>query len=175
MLEIPPTISPRLRNALKELGVTSLNQIAALDPVEVHRDLGWAGLRNAGQRSLSELAGVLNQFGLRLRLFTPKDLEEHDANGGSSHRMAQGNRFVIKAGGYEKEARPEPKPEAIKYLDARALEQRLCHNRSTIFRWYKAGRFPVPKYLMSKRVWLLTDIEDWERSNLTSTAPRGPK
>lgn len=47
-------------------------------------------------------------------------------------------------------------------IGVRELEARLGVDRSTIWRWYRASKFPAPHYLADRRVWLLSDVEAWE-------------
>jgi predicted DNA-binding transcriptional regulator AlpA len=47
------------------------------------------------------------------------------------------------------------------------LEARFNADRSTIWRWYKSGRFPAPEYLADRRVWRLDVIEAWEAERLS--------
>ena len=57
------------------------------------------------------------------------------------------------------------------------LEQRLNVDRSTIFRWYKTGRFPEPTYLDDRRVWPLDAVLAWEAERLArpASARRGAR
>lgn len=50
------------------------------------------------------------------------------------------------------------------------LERRLGVERSTIYRWYRAGKFPEPHFLMERRVWFLGEIEAWERQQMARPA-----
>jgi predicted DNA-binding transcriptional regulator AlpA len=36
--------------------------------------------------------------------------------------------------------------------------------RSTIRRWYRSDRFPKPRYYGSRRMWLLSEVEEWIRT-----------
>jgi predicted DNA-binding transcriptional regulator AlpA len=56
----------------------------------------------------------------------------------------------------------------VQRVGIRQLSARLGVDRSTIWRWYRAGRFPVPHYLGERRAWLLSDVEAWERECITS-------
>ncbi len=40
----------------------------------------------------------------------------------------------------------------------------------TIWRWYRAGKFPAPHYLGSRRFWFLNEIEAWEREQMARSA-----
>ncbi|MHB8876153.1 MAG: helix-turn-helix transcriptional regulator [Myxococcaceae bacterium] len=51
-------------------------------------------------------------------------------------------------------------------LGVRELETRLGIDRSTIWRWYKAGKFPEPHYLGDRRLWLLSEIEAFEAERM---------
>ena len=51
------------------------------------------------------------------------------------------------------------------------LERRLAMDRSTVWRWYRAGKFPAPHYIGVRRCWWLEEIEKWEREQLTRPAP----
>jgi predicted DNA-binding transcriptional regulator AlpA len=56
-------------------------------------------------------------------------------------------------------------------LGVAELEQRLNVDRSTIWRWYKAGRFPVPHFLVdNRRAWFLHEVEAWERDQMARPA-----
>ena len=46
------------------------------------------------------------------------------------------------------------------------LSRRLGVDRSTIWRWYRAGRFPAPHYLGERRMWIIADVEAWERERM---------
>ncbi len=56
--------------------------------------------------------------------------------------------------------------ELVERIGIAALEKRLGVERSTIFRWYRAGTFPEPHYLCDRRVWFLADVEQWEREQM---------
>lgn len=47
-----------------------------------------------------------------------------------------------------------------------ALEARLGVDRSTIWRWYRAGKFPEPEYIADRRTWRLDIVEGWEAQQL---------
>jgi predicted DNA-binding transcriptional regulator AlpA len=51
-----------------------------------------------------------------------------------------------------------------RYLGIAEIERRYQKQRSTIFRWTKAGRFPQPVYLGNRRAWALTALLAWEAS-----------
>ena len=51
-------------------------------------------------------------------------------------------------------------------LNIRMLEERLCCNRQTIWRWYKKGRFPEPHYLGQNRLWFEAEVEAWEQEQM---------
>lgn len=53
------------------------------------------------------------------------------------------------------------------WLGVKELEQRGFGDRSTIYRRYKRGEFPAPQYLGNKRVWRASDIERWQREQLS--------
>ena len=50
------------------------------------------------------------------------------------------------------------------------LELRTGVDRSTLWRWYKAGKLPAPHYLGDKRVWFLSEIEAWEAEQMARPA-----
>lgn len=60
---------------------------------------------------------------------------------------------------------------AVVRLGAKELEARLGVNRSTFYRWYKAGRFPEPHFIGDRRMWFLSEVEAWERE----TVAKSPK
>lgn len=60
----------------------------------------------------------------------------------------------------------EPVSTAVTRIGIAELASRLGVDRSTIWRWYQAGRFPRPHYLGERRVWLLSDVEAWERERM---------
>lgn len=47
------------------------------------------------------------------------------------------------------------------------LERRLDVDRSTIWRWYRAGKFPTPHYLGDRRLWFLAEVEAWELKQMS--------
>lgn len=53
-------------------------------------------------------------------------------------------------------------------LGVRDLEARLGIDRSTIWRWYRAGKFPAPHYISERRSWWLHEIEAWEQVRLAT-------
>ncbi len=55
------------------------------------------------------------------------------------------------------------------FVDAARLEERYGCDRSAFPRWIAKRGFPAPRYLGHRRVWLLSEIEAWEASTLTST------
>jgi predicted DNA-binding transcriptional regulator AlpA len=61
-----------------------------------------------------------------------------------------------------------------KLLSVSELEAIIGIERSTIFRWYKAGKFPAPSHLMGKRVWPVSEIETWVAENLVRPAQSNP-
>jgi predicted DNA-binding transcriptional regulator AlpA len=63
--------------------------------------------------------------------------------------------------------RPEDAPRRIGIAE---LEQRLGRNRATIWRWYKAGNFPVPHYLGERRCWFEREIAAWEAAQMARPA-----
>ncbi len=46
------------------------------------------------------------------------------------------------------------------------LEARLGVERSTIWRWYRSGKFPEPEYVSDRRTWRLDVVEGWEQAQL---------
>jgi predicted DNA-binding transcriptional regulator AlpA len=58
----------------------------------------------------------------------------------------------------------EPIPSETRYLGIAEVERRYQKQRSTIFRWTKAGRFPPPVYLGNRRAWPLMALLAWEAS-----------
>lgn len=57
-----------------------------------------------------------------------------------------------------------------KWLGIADLEARGLGERTTIWRKYKRGEFPAPKYLGTRRVWDIDDIEAWERKQIRPRA-----
>lgn len=55
-----------------------------------------------------------------------------------------------------------------------ALERRLAMHRGTIWRWYRAGKFPAPHYLGTRRLWWVHDVEAWEAERMARTTPAAP-
>ena len=55
-------------------------------------------------------------------------------------------------------------------LNIRMVEERLCWHRQTIWRKYKAGKFPAPHFLGKNRVWWEHEIEQWEEKQMSSRA-----
>jgi predicted DNA-binding transcriptional regulator AlpA len=51
-------------------------------------------------------------------------------------------------------------------LGVAELEARLGVDRSTIFRWYKGGKFPAPEYINDRRTWRLDVVEAFEQAQL---------
>lgn len=65
-----------------------------------------------------------------------------------------------------------PKGEAqLRRVGIAYVEQRTNTTRSTIWRWYRAGRFPPPHYLGARRCWWLHEVEAWEAEQLARPAP----
>jgi predicted DNA-binding transcriptional regulator AlpA len=50
------------------------------------------------------------------------------------------------------------------------VERRLGVERTTIWRWYRAGKFPAPHYLGERRAWFLGEIEAWEAHRMAALA-----
>lgn len=50
------------------------------------------------------------------------------------------------------------------------LEARTGVERSTLYRWYKAGKLPAPHYLGERRVWFVAEIEAWEARRMAEQA-----
>lgn len=57
------------------------------------------------------------------------------------------------------------------------IEERLGKCRVTIWRWCRAGRFPLPHYIGERRCWWLHEIEAWEREEMArpTNARRGAR
>ena len=55
-------------------------------------------------------------------------------------------------------------------LNIRMVEERLCWHRQTIWRKYKAGKFPLPHFLGQNRVWWEHEIEQWEEEQMSCRA-----
>lgn len=50
------------------------------------------------------------------------------------------------------------------------LRQRLGRDGTTIWRWCRAGKFPVPHYIGERRAWWLHEVEAWEREQMARPA-----
>jgi predicted DNA-binding transcriptional regulator AlpA len=59
-----------------------------------------------------------------------------------------------------------------KYVDAGFLEDRFGNDRSAFARWTKKLGFPACRYLGTKRVWILAEVEAWEATQLGTTPGR---
>lgn len=59
-----------------------------------------------------------------------------------------------------------PQTSATRRLRIAAVEQRTGFDRSTIFRKYKAGKFPAPHFIGERRAWFESEIEEWEREQM---------
>lgn len=71
---------------------------------------------------------------------------------------------------------PSPRPAPVVRLGIAAVEARVGVERSTLWRWYRDGKFPRPEYLGGvHRVWTVEAIEKWEREQAGQPrrAPRG--
>jgi len=55
-------------------------------------------------------------------------------------------------------------------LNISMLEERTCWHRMTIWRKYKAGKFPPPHFLGQNRVWWEHEIEQWEEQTMSHEA-----
>ncbi len=55
---------------------------------------------------------------------------------------------------------------AVVRLGVADLEARLGVDRSTVWRWYRAGKFPEPEYVSDRRTWRLDVVERWEAAQL---------
>lgn len=60
------------------------------------------------------------------------------------------------------------------YLGIAKVEERYDVDRTTVWRWCRAGTFPRPLYLSGLRRWRLSDLEAWERDRL-ETASNGKR
>lgn len=49
-----------------------------------------------------------------------------------------------------------------KFLSAESLERRYDTHRSAFARWAEKRGFPSPRYLGSRRLWILAEVEAWE-------------
>jgi predicted DNA-binding transcriptional regulator AlpA len=59
-------------------------------------------------------------------------------------------------------SQPEPRSTGPRRLGIAELEARLGVNRATVYRWYRAGTFPKPHYIGSRRAWWLHEVSAWE-------------
>jgi predicted DNA-binding transcriptional regulator AlpA len=57
-------------------------------------------------------------------------------------------------------------PAAVR-LGIAELEARTGWHRTTIWRKYRAGLMPKPHFLGERRFWWLSDIEEWEREQMS--------
>jgi len=70
---------------------------------------------------------------------------------------------------------PPPKPVSTnpkRLLGIGEVEERLGVSRATVWRWYRAGRFPTPVYVGTRRAWRLETLEAWEAAEVSR--PVGP-
>ena len=51
------------------------------------------------------------------------------------------------------------------------VTRRLGVEKTSIWRWTKAGKFPQPIYVSEHRKWWLHDIEAWERIDPAESRP----
>lgn len=51
-------------------------------------------------------------------------------------------------------------------LGIREVEARIGVRRSTLWRWYRTGRFPEPEYVTDARTWRLDELVKWEQAQL---------
>ena len=59
---------------------------------------------------------------------------------------------------------------ARRRLKIAGIEERVGVHRQTIWRWTKAGEFPLPHYLGSERQWFEDEIECWENQRMEQRA-----
>ncbi len=52
------------------------------------------------------------------------------------------------------------------------LEARLGVSRRTIATWTRQGKLPRPHYIAGLRRWWLSEIEAWERENVTDRSSK---
>lgn len=50
------------------------------------------------------------------------------------------------------------------------LTRRLGVTRVTVDRWIRAGTFPAPHYLGSRRAWFTSEVEAWELRRMAELA-----
>ncbi len=50
----------------------------------------------------------------------------------------------------------------IRRLNTRDIEDLTGKSRQTIWRWCKAGKFPLPQYINGQRSWTETAINEWQ-------------
>jgi predicted DNA-binding transcriptional regulator AlpA len=50
------------------------------------------------------------------------------------------------------------------------VERATGRDRSTIWRWYRVGRFPEPHYIGDRRMWRRSEVEAWIRAQLARPA-----
>jgi excisionase family DNA binding protein len=55
-------------------------------------------------------------------------------------------------------------------IGIRELAARLGVDRSTIWRWYRSGRFPLPHFVGERRAWFRSEVEAWECSQMAIPA-----
>jgi predicted DNA-binding transcriptional regulator AlpA len=53
------------------------------------------------------------------------------------------------------------KPMTLQFLSLREVQKRLKVSRATVWRYRKAGRFPVPVHDGYSPVWRAVDVERW--------------
>lgn len=59
-----------------------------------------------------------------------------------------------------------------RFLDSAAVKQRYSVGDSSIARWVATRGFPPPRYLGQRRMWLLEELEAWERSAFSDAPDR---
>jgi len=57
------------------------------------------------------------------------------------------------------------------------IEARTGRDKTTIWRWYRAQKFPSPHFIGERRMWFLHEVEAWEREQMARppSARRGAR
>jgi predicted DNA-binding transcriptional regulator AlpA len=63
--------------------------------------------------------------------------------------------------------------EIVRRIGIAELETRLGVERTTIWRWYRAGSFPPPHYLGTRRAWFVHEVEAWEQKRMARPRSAG--
>jgi predicted DNA-binding transcriptional regulator AlpA len=82
-----------------------------------------------------------------------------------AHRRAKARPSALKPSQENKDADEEPpaKPQLV-FLSKQQVLDRIPITGPTLWNWSRAGKFPAPRYIGSRTVWIEAEVDAWMQS-----------